>query len=333
MRGARDARGVGFCARGRRELLRLGQQQANVAAQAIGHRALGVTLLYMGDFGSATVHLERTLALYNPERHGTLAFVYAQDPRLSALAFLAWELVVVGRADGARVRHREVLAEARDLAHPNTLAQVLFSCCLARHLLRDAPGVVELAEALTPLATKQGFPYWLGMATILKGWALTCAGEPERGIDQMNQGLTIYRTTAAETWVPYFLALLADTCRELHRPAEGLRLLADALERVRRTRERWFEAELHRLRGEMLLHIAASAVEAEESFRQAIAVAREQGAAWWELRAATSLARLWGEQGERRKARGLLAPVYGWFTEGFDTPDLKDAKAMLDQLA
>ena len=284
------------------ELLRLGQQQANVAAQAIGHRALGVTLLYMGDFGPATVHLERTIALYNPAQHGTLAFVYAQDPRLSALAFLAWELVVVGRADGARVRHREVLAEARDLAHPNTLAQVLFSCCMVRHLLRDAPGVVELAEALTPLATKQGFPYWLAMATILKGWALTCAGEPERGIDQMKQGLTIYRTTAAETWVPYFLALLADTCRELHRPAEGLGLLADALERVRRTRERWFEAELHRLRGETLLHIAASAVEAEESFRQAISVAREQGAAWWELRAATSLARLWARAG--RTAEG-----------------------------
>ena len=314
------------------ELLRLGQQQANVAAQAIGHRALGVTLLYMGDFGPATVHLERTIALYNSAQHGTLAFVYAQDPRLSALAFLAWELVVVGHPDGARVRHREMLTEARDLAHPNTLAQVLFSCCMGRHLLRDAPGVVELAEALTPLATKQGFPYWLAMATILKGWALTCAGEPERGIDQMKQGLTIYRTTAAENWVPYFLALLADTCRELHRPAEGLGLLADALESVRRTGERWFEAELYRLRGETLLHIAAGAVEAEESFRRAISVAREQGAAWWELRAATSLARLWAERGRRAQARDLLAPIYGWFTEGFDTADLKDAKALLDEL-
>jgi predicted ATPase len=133
--------------------------------------------------------------------------------------------------------------------------------------------------------------------------------------------------------VPYFLALLADTCRELHRPAEGLGLLADALERVHRTRERWFEAEVHRLRGEALLHIAASAVEAEESFRQAISVAREQGAAWWELRAATSLARLWRDQGRRVEAHELLAPVYGWFTEGFDTADLKEARGLLDELA
>ena len=170
------------------------------------------------------------------------------------------------------------------------------------------------------------------MATILKGWALTCTGEPERGIDQMKQGLTIYRTTAAENWVPDFLALLADTCRELHRPAEGLGLLADALESVRRTGERWFEAELHRLRGETLLHIAASAVEAEESFRQAISSGARARCRLVEAARGDQPRPPLGGAGQTRQAHDLLAPIYGWFTEGFDTADLKDAKALLDEL-
>ena len=316
------------------ELLQLGQRQANAGVQVIAHRALGTGAMFMGEFGSAAAQLERTITIYDPATHGNLAFLYTQDPGLTARAFLASVLVVLGHADQTCARHREVLAEARNLAHPNTLAQVLLICCFVRHLLRDGPGVVELAEELIPLSAEQGFPYWLGMATILKGWALTRAEERERGMDLMRQGLTTYRATGAENWVPYFLALLAGGCRQLDQPVEGLDLLAEALARVRQTRERWCEAELHRLRGKLLLCLPGPDKHAAEAaFRESIAVAREQSARLWELRAATSLARLWAEQGKRAQAHDLLAPVYGWFTEGFDTADLKDARALLDALS
>ena len=149
----------------------------------------------------------------------------------------------------------------------------------------------------------------------------------------MRRGLTAYRATSAELWVPYFLGLLADAQGKAGQPAEALVLLEEGLERVERTRERWYEAELCRFRGELLLSVPdPNRAEAEASFHRAIAVAREQDARMWELRAATSLARLWRDQGKPVEARDLLAPVYGWFTEGFDTADLQEAKALLEEL-
>ena len=219
------------------------------------------------------------------------------------------------------------------MGHPNTLAQTLYCGCVVRQLIRDRPGVVEMAEALIPLAKEQGFPYWLAMATILRGWALSEAGETERGIAEVARGLTAFRATAAQLWMPYFLGLLAEAHGKAGEQAEGLCVLSEALDRVGQTGERWFEAELHRRKGEVVLCLSeADRAEAEACFRRAMAVAQAQGAKLWELRAATSLARLWRDQGKRAKAHDLLAPVYGWFTEGFDTADLKDAKALLDEL-
>jgi predicted ATPase len=190
-----------------------------------------------------------------------------------------------------------------------------------------------MTEELVHLAREQDFPYWLAMATILRGWALFAAGEIERGIAEMAHGLTAFRATGAQLWMPYFLGLLADGHGKVGEQAEGLRVLSKALDRVGPTGERWFEAELHRRKGEVLLCLPEQDAEAVEAcFRRAIAVAQEQQAKLWELRAATSLARLWRDQGRRAEAYELLAPVYGWFTEGFTTTDLKDAKTLLDQL-
>jgi predicted ATPase len=249
-------------------------------------------------------------------------------------AWLAWPLLATGYAEQALSQSRESLARAREITHPNTLAQTLYCGCVVRQLSRDRLGVVELAEALAPLASEQGFPYWLAMATILRGWALSDAGEAERGIAEVARGLAAFRATAAQLWMPYFLGLLAEAHGKAGEQAQGLCVLSEALGRARRTGERWFEAELHRRNGEIVLCLPErDQVAAEACFRRAIAVAQEQSARLWELRAATSLARLWRDQGKHADAHDLLAPVYGWFTEGFDTADLKDAKALLDQIS
>jgi predicted ATPase len=178
-----------------------------------------------------------------------------------------------------------------------------------------------------------GFSLWLANATVFHGWALAASGEVVVGVAQIRHGFAARQATRITNSEPYFLGMLADARTREGNPAEALALLAEALTMADRLDKHWFEAELLRLKGEALLRtVASDAVEAEACFRKAIDVAREQGAHWWELRAAISLARLWAEQSERRKAEDLLSPVYGWFTEGFDTPDLREARALLDAL-
>jgi predicted ATPase len=268
-----------------------------------------------------------------PSGRHSLAVGYTFDPRVTSLGYLAFILLALGHPDRALARSREALAEARGLAHPVTLALALHLACLLWQFARDARAVRERAEALVALAAEQGFPFWAAYGAVLRGWALAaqegCTGE---GIEQMRRGVAAYRTTGSELWVPHFLALAADVHARAGRATEGLGLLDEALARVEATGERWVEAELHRLRGE-LLRSSAERDRAEACFHRALAVAREQGARMWELRAATSLARLQRDQGRRDDARTLLAPIYGWFTEGFDTADLKDAKALLEELA
>ena len=184
------------------------------------------------------------------------------------------------------------------------------------------------------LAAEQSFPFWLALGTIYQGWALADGGQAEAGIARVRAGLAGYWATGAQHRSPYLLALLAEVHGKAGETSEALDVVAEALARVEKTGECWFEAELHRLRGEMLLRThPADHARAEASLRKAIDVARVQGAKWWELRASTSLARHWRDQDRNREARDLLAQVYGWFTEGFDTLDLKYAKALLDELA
>jgi predicted ATPase len=198
---------------------------------------------------------------------------------------------------------------------------------------REVHATQEHAEATIVLATAQGFPLWVGVGSLLRGWILAQRGEAQEGIEQMHQGLRAHRGTGAELLRPYFLALLADVHGTLGEPEAGLTALAEALTLAETTGERWYEAELYRLKGELLLQQSSDdQTEAESCFHRAIAVAQSQQAKSWELRAATSLARLWYQQGKRQGAHDLLAPVYNWFTEGFDTADLKDAKALLHEL-
>jgi predicted ATPase len=184
------------------------------------------------------------------------------------------------------------------------------------------------------LATEQGFPHWLAGGTILRGWALAQQGEREEGMAQMQQGMVVWQAMGAEVDRPYFLALLAEEYGKVDRKEEALSVLAEALALVHRSGDRYWEADLHRLKGEMLLIQAIpDKAQAETCFQHALDIARRQQAKSLELRAAMSLARLWQQQGKRDAARTLLMPVYGWFTEGFDTADLQKAKTLLEGLA
>jgi len=197
---------------------------------------------------------------------------------------------------------------------------------------REMRATQEHAEALISLTTVQGFPFWLALGTLLRGWVLTHQGQAKEGIEQMTQSCRAFRATGAETFQAYALTLLAEAYGTIGKPEAGLGLLTEAL--VDTPEERWYESERYRLKGALLLQQHAdNHTEAETCFHHALDIARNQQAKSWELRAATSLARLWHQHGKRQDAHDILAPVYTWFTEGFDTADLIDAKALLDALS
>jgi predicted ATPase len=201
-------------------------------------------------------------------------------------------------------------------------------------LRRDVPAVHKHAQAAVAVATEQGFPLYMAQGTSLRGWALAMQGQGEEGLAQIGQGIATWRATGAAIYVPYFCTLLADVCGHLGHLDDGLQALAEAHTLMEQQEERWWEAEISRLRGALLLRQTGTPqAEAEAWLQQALDVARRQEAKALERRAAMSLARLWQQQGKRAEARALLAPIYGWFTEGFDTSDLQEAKALLEALA
>jgi predicted ATPase len=228
---------------------------------------------------------------------------------------------------------REAVAIAEKIAHPFSQA-VAFSWAAALHQLRGEVGrTLEVAEADLAFTTEQVLPFFAAHAVVLRGWALVERGQRDEGIARLREGVDAYRATGANLETPHWLALLAEACRDAGQPGDGLCVIAEALDHVAKTDIVYYVAELHRLEGELRLDCdPAAAAAAEASFRRAIEIAQRQQAKSWELRAATSLSRLWAKEERHTEARDLLAPVYGWFTEGFDTTDLKEAKALLEEL-
>jgi predicted ATPase len=223
---------------------------------------------------------------------------------------------------------------AHALAQPFSLAFARVHAAWVSQLRRDVPAVHEHAEAAVALATAQGFPFWAAWGTSHRGWALALQGQGEAGLAQLRQGIAAVRATGAALNVPYDCTLLADVADRLGHTEDGLQALAEAHTLVEQHEERYWEAEVARLRGVLLLRQPGTPpAEAEAWLQRALDVARRQEAKSLELRAAMSLSRLWQQQRKRDEARGLLAPVYGWFTEGFDTADLQEAKALLEALA
>jgi len=318
------------------QLLSLAQQAHDAALLLEAHHALWATLFYTGEFASARAHLEQGRVLYDPQQHRSHALLYGgHDPGVCCLSHAACSLWILGYPDQALQSVREALTLGHALAHPHSLAIALRFASELHQSRREPQAAHELAEACVILADEQGFAQELAQATIIRGWALAAQGQGAEGTAQMRQGLAAYRATGTERQRSYYLALLAEAYRSIGQTAEGLSLLAEALTTVDRTGEYGWRAELHRLQGELLLAQAGERQqiqEAEMYLHQALAVARRHQAKSWELRAAMSLGRLWQQQGKRREAHALLAPVYGWFTEGFDTADLREAKVLLDEL-
>jgi predicted ATPase/class 3 adenylate cyclase len=331
------------------ELHRLARRTRDPGALLSAGNALGNTLCLLGEFSAARVHLERAMSIYDPQTHGTLAYLYGDDPGVGCLVPWAWCLWYLGYPDQASKRMQEAVAMAREISHPHSLAFAHFAAAMLHQLRRERQLAQEQAEAAMAISSEQGFPFYSALGTILRGWAQAEQGQANEGIAQMRQGLVAYRTTGTRWLEPYVLAILAEAHGNTGQVHEGLQVLTEALDVIQATRERAWEAELYRIKGELLLksrgqdressvqqnekaRVASPESEAEACFREAMEIARCQEAKSWDLRAAMSLGRLWRSQGKEAEARQLLAEAYGWFTEGFDTPDLKDAKALLDEL-
>jgi predicted ATPase len=244
---------------------------------------------------------------------------------------LALTLVYLGYIDQARSKLNEAMSKARQLKQAATLAEVLLCANWFETIIRS-PRRQRYAEELLTLSTEYGFPYYSGWAIAFNGWSLAALGRAQQGLRLLSQGLMAVRATANIASTPALLVGLAEVYAMLGQPLEGLKGVTEAAQIIETTDERVEEVELHRLRGE-LLNATGDRPAAEQSYHRALAVARRQSAKLFELRAATSLARLWCDQNKRAEARDLLALIYGWFTEGFDTPVLQEAKALLDQLA
>ena len=312
------------------QLFSLAQRVQDTALLLEAHRVMGQTMFWLGEMAPARAHFEQGMALYDPQRHCSHAFLYGQDPGIICRSFAAWAILVLGYPDQALQSIHEALTLAQELTHPFSLALALTVAAVVHQFRREAQAVQERTEALIALSTEQGFPQWLAYGTILRGWALTAQGEGAEGIAQIHQGLVARSALGSEIQRPYLFSLLAEAYGKVGQPEEGLTVLVEALALV----SRHWEAELHRRKGELLLIQQGQKVgEAEECFRQALDIARRQQAKSLELRAAMSLSRLWQQQGKQEEARQMLADIYGWFTEGFDTADLQEAKTLLEELA
>ena len=315
------------------ELLRLARGNQDVAFRIMAHRTLCNTLHHLGELAASRAHMEHVIEYYEPTQHHSLALRYGQDPAVSARLFGALALWLLGYPDTALERMQEAQRLASEIAHPPSFALALCFAAVLHRLRREPATALERADAAIALSIEQGFGLYAAWATAVRGWALSHLGRAAEGCEQVRSGLSGMRTSGLRAVIPQHLASLAEALALAEQVPEGLQALDEALTIVNDSGDRNYEAELYRLKGELLLqHRNGNAEQAEANFRKAISIAREQSAKSLELRSAMSLARLWRDQDKPIEGHDLLAPVYGCFTEGFDTPDLKEAKVLLDQL-
>ncbi|MGE0822785.1 MAG: AAA family ATPase [Candidatus Binatia bacterium] len=338
------------------QLVRLAQRINDPTFLLEAYHAWGTTLYFQGECAPAREYLEQGITLYDPQQHSALAFLYGYDPGIGCLSRAACALWLLGYPTQALRRSHEALARAQNSSHPQSLAFVLLFACVVCLLRREGQRAWKLAEAMVSCSNEQGFAFYAALGTIFQGRALTERGQEETGVALMRQGLVAHQATKAELSRSAWLAMLTEGYQRTEQVEEGLRALDEALTAVDTLGERWYEAELYRLKGELTLQSRVQGLgsrvkksrkskvsrpqalvpdpdgEAEACFLKAIEVAQKQQTKSWELRATTSLARLWQQQGKQKEAHQRLADVYLWFTEGFDTKDLQEAKALLEEL-
>ncbi len=329
--------------------LRLAESVQDPALFVVAHLALGSVLYYLGETGAAEAHFERSLALYPPEQYLSYLTINNLNPSVVGHFLSARNLWLLGYPDRALDRAREAHVLARQLADPFSLGVALMSAAIGRYLRGEWAACQEQAEAAIALAREHDLATVLAATTIYRSFALTRQGRLEEGTTQVREGLAAYRASGVQNASTVILALMAEALGQAGQIAEALTTLAEGLAFAERTGERFYEAEMYRLRGELLLKIEDRGLKIEdrdtpssildprsspeECFHRAIEIARRQEAKSWELRAVMSLSRLWQREGKREEARALLADIYGWFTEGFDTADLQEAKALLAELS
>jgi predicted ATPase len=316
------------------QLDRLAQRAAVPTRRLEAHDALGSTLFFLGEYSAARMHLEQGIVLADSAAQRVLMLRHGVAPGVACLTMVTRTLWCLGYPVQAVQRSQEALALAREISHPQSLAEAHFSAAYVHHRHREVLAVQAQADALLALATTQGFPLWVGVGTCWHGWALAMQGQDAAGMAQLYQGMAAVLATGQMLSRPFCLLLLGEAAGHGGQVKEGLRLLAETLTALTESGRGDLLAEAYRLRGVLLLQQAIpDTLQAEACFQQALTIARQQQAKSWELRAATSLSRLWQQQGKRADAYDLLAPIYDWFTEGFDTTDLQEARALLEALA
>jgi class 3 adenylate cyclase/predicted ATPase len=319
------------------QLLSLSAHVQDATFHLEAHMALAGSMHDLGEFPPARYHWDQSLACYDRQQHRTHVRHFGLDLGVMSRAWMSHTLWHLGYPEQALARSHEALALAEEHAHPFSQAIALAYVVMLQQFRREQHTISAHAEAALALCTAQGFAYYLGWVTIIQGWSFAVQRQQEAGLEQMRQGLAALQSTGAKRALPYYLALLAEGYGAVGQTEAGLRVLVRAFAAVAATAERRWEAELYRLHGELLLQAAGKKRQAQETpeacFRQALAVARQQQARSLELRAAMSLSRLWQQQGKHDAARQLLPEVYAWFSEGFNTVDLQEARALLEQLA
>ena len=315
------------------QLHRLARHQHNSAWPLVAHTALGTTLFFLGEFALARTHFEQGIALDDPEGQRALAVHYGIAPGIQCRALAAQVLWRLGYPDQALRQSHKACTEAQELAHPPSLAFTLYYVTRLHIHRREVQATDAQAEHLMTLSTERGFAQRVAAAMFFRGWALAMQGYGDKALAQMSQGLTAVLATGQATIRPIFLTLLSEVYGKVGRGDEALSMLAEARATMDESGRSDLKAEMDRLQGEILLHQATPDVaHAEACFQTALDIAGRQGAKSLELRAAMSLSRLWQHQSNRTEARTLLAEVYNWFTEGFDTVDMQEAKALLAEL-
>jgi DNA-binding response OmpR family regulator/predicted ATPase len=315
------------------QFLALAERQGATVPLMIGHRLMGTSLKCTGDVAESRAHYDRALALYDPAEHRPLATRFGQDIGVVVLSYRAWTLWLLGCPQAARADADRALADAREIGQAATLMYTLAHAARTCFWTGDYATAGTLAEEVFALADEKGASAWQAFATMHRGSVLAMTGAGTSAVRMLTSGIDAWRSTGSTLWIPCYLSNLARAHAECGQVDDAARCIGEAMAAVEATQARWCEAEVHRIAGEIkLLSPGRDAAQAEACFERALATARGQQAKSWELRAATSMARLWRDRGKGPQARGLLAPVYGWFTEGFDTLDLREAKALLDEL-
>ncbi len=312
----------------------LAEQHGTTVPLMVGHRQMGAALSYTGEIARGRAHFDQALILYNPAEHRGLVTRFGSDVRVTSLFQRSLSLWLLGHPDAALIDAADALSDSRETGHAASVTYALLFTWFTQIFCGDYSAAAAQADEIVTLANAKGSELWNACGVVVQGCLAALTGRASDAVQIITSGLSALQSTGLTLWMPVWVSHLARAYADLGQFGDASRCIGEAMATVETTGEIWYEAELHRMAGEIaVLSPEPDAAKAQAYFEHALAVAREQQAKSWELRAAMSLARLWRDQGKREEARNLLAPVYGWFTEGFDTLDLKEAKALLDTLA